>query len=75
MPDRARNEVVDRLNLPENHRAGGRQGVGRFKMSLSAAPFIGRHVISEQKSSRTPAFLELDTFLTGLLDQMAGAKD
>jgi hypothetical protein len=77
MLDRARNEVVDRLNL-----AGklviqcDDKAVRKFKASIvGPALLIGHgYEISETKiDGGVESFLELDQFLTGLLDQMAGA--
>ena len=77
MVDRSRNEVVDRLNL-----AGkiiiqaDDKALRRFKMSVvGSALLVGQgYAISERKiESGVREFLELDQFLTGLLDQMAGA--
>jgi hypothetical protein len=77
MLDRARNEVVDRLNL-----AGkliiqcGEKQVKKFKASIvGPALLIGQEYnIAERKiDGAVEPFLELDQFLTGLLDQMAGA--
>lgn len=77
MLDRARNEVVDRLNL-----AGkiiiqcGDKAAKKFKASIvGPALLIGQEYnIAERKiDGAVEPFLELDQFLTGLLDQMAGA--
>lgn len=77
MLDRARNEVVDRLNL-----AGkliiqaDDKALRRFKMSVVGnALLIGQgYSVTERKiDPNIEAFLQLDQFLTSLLDQMAGA--
>lgn len=77
MLDRARNEVVDRLNL-----AGkliiqaDDKALRRFKMSVVGnALLIGQgYQVTERKiDPNIEAFLQLDQFLTSLLDQMAGA--
>lgn len=77
MLDRARNEVVDRLNL-----AGklviqaDEKALRRFKMSVVGnALLIGQgYNIQERKiEPAVEEFLQLDQFLTSLLDQMAGA--
>lgn len=77
MLDRARNEVVDRLNL------GGKlviqcddKAVRRFKASVvGPALLIGQgYNISERKiDPGVENFMALDQFLTALLDQMVGA--
>lgn len=77
MLDRARNEIVDRLNL-----AGkliiqaDDKALRRFKMSVvGCAMLIGQgYQISERKiDTAIEPFLQLDQFLTSLLDQIAGA--
>lgn len=77
MVDRSRNEVVDRLNLAGKIIIqGDDKAIRRFKMSVvGSALLIGQgYNISERKiESGVREFLELDQFLTGLLDQMAGA--
>lgn len=77
MVDRSRNEVVDRLNLAGKIIVqGDDKALRRFKMSVvGSALLIGQgYQISERKiESGVREFLELDQFLTGLLDQMAGA--
>lgn len=77
MLDKTRNEVVDRLNL------SGKiilqcddKAARRFKMSvIGNALLIGQgYEISERKlDAAVEPFLSLDTFLTGLLDQLVGA--
>ncbi len=77
MLDRARNEVVDRLNLAGKLIIqGDDKALRRFKMSVVGnALLIGQgYNISERKiDAAVEPFMELDQFLTGLLDQMAGA--
>ena len=77
MLDRARNEVVDRMML-----AGkliiqcGAKAIQKFRASIvGPALLIGNeYEISEHKvDSAVEPFIQLDQFLTGLLDQMAGA--
>lgn len=77
MLDRARNEVVDRLNL-----AGkliiqcGEKEIRKFKASIvGPALLIGQNfnIVERKIDPAIEAFIELDQFLTGLLDQMAGA--
>ncbi len=77
MLDRARNEVVDRLNLSGKIIIqGDDKALRRFKMHVVGnALLIGQaYTISEQKlEASVEPFLTLDQFLTSLLDQMAGA--
>lgn len=77
MVDRARNEVVDRLNL------SGKiiiqcddKALRRFKASIvGPALLIGQgYQISERKiETSVKEFLELDQFLTAILDEISGA--
>jgi len=75
--DRARNEVVDRLNLSGKIIIqGDEKQLKRFKMSVVGnAILIGQayNVIEQKFDASVEPFLQLDSFLTGLLDQMAGA--
>lgn len=77
MLDRARNEVVDRLNLSGKIIIqGDDKALRRFKMSVvGAALLIGQaYQVTERKiNPAIEEFLQLDQFLTSLLDQMAGA--
>lgn len=77
MLDRARNEVVDRLNLAGKFIVqADDKALRRFKMSLVGnAILIGQgYNITERKiDPNIEEFLQLDSFLTSLLDQMAGA--
>ena len=77
MLDRARNEVVDRLNLSGKVIIqGDPKALKRFKMSVVGnAILIDQNLqISERKiDPAIQEFLQLDNFLTSLLDQMAGA--
>lgn len=77
MLDRARNEVVDRLNLSGKIIIqADDKAIKRFKMHVVGnALLIGQaYNISEQKlDASVEPFLTLDQFLTSLLDQMAGA--
>lgn len=77
MLDRARNETVDRLML-----AGkliiqcGPKDIQKFRASIvGPALLIGEaYQISEQKvDAAVEPFMQLDQFLTAMLDQMAGA--
>lgn len=75
--DRARNEVVDRLNLSGKIIVqADEKALRRFKMSIVGnIILIGQgYVIADRKidAAVTP-FLELDQFLGALLDQIAGA--
>jgi hypothetical protein len=75
--DKNRNDVVDRLNLAGKVIIqGDEKALARFKMSIVGnAILIGQnYTVAERKfdAAVEPA-LTLDTFLTGLLDQMAGA--
>lgn len=75
--DRARNEVVDRLNLSGKIIIqGDEKQLQRFKMSIVGNAILigaGFTVVEKQLDGSVEPFLQLDAFLTGLLDQMAGA--
>jgi len=75
--DRARNEVVDRLNLSGKIIIqGDEKQLQRFKMSIVGNAILigaGFTVVEKKLDAEVKPFLELDAFLTGLLDQMAGA--
>lgn len=75
--DRSRNEVVDRLNLAGKIViTGDDKHLRKFKMSLVGnAILIGSQFqVSETKlESAVEPFLQLDNFMSSLLDQMAGA--
>jgi len=77
MLDRARNEIVDRLNLAGKIIIqGDDKALRRFKMSVVGnAILIGQgYQITERKiDPGIENFLQLDQFLTSLLDQLAGA--
>jgi hypothetical protein len=77
MLDRARNEVVDRLNMSGKLIVqADDKALRRFKMSVVGnALLIGQgYQISERKlDPGVEEFLQLDEYLTRLLDQMAGA--
>jgi hypothetical protein len=77
MLDRARNEIVDRLNL-----AGkliitcDDKAVRRFKASIVGPALLighGYEVNSQRIDGDVEPFIAMDQFLTGLMDQMAGA--
>ena len=75
--DRSRNEVVDRLNLSGKIIiTGDEKQLSRFRMSVVGnAILIGQayNVIEKKFDAAVEPFMQLDAFLTGLLDQMAGA--
>lgn len=75
--DRSRNEVLDRLNLAGKIIVqGDDKALRRFKMSVVGnALLIGQgYTINERKlDAGVEPFLQLDEFLSQLLDQMAGA--
>lgn len=77
MLDKARNEVVDRLNLSGKIIVQGDvKALRKFKMSVVGnALLIGQEFsVSERKiDAAVEPFLTLDQFLTSILDQMAGA--
>jgi len=77
MLDRARNEVVDRLNLSGKIIIqGDDKALRRFKMHVVGnALLIGQAYTINQREldAAVEPFLTLDQFLTSLLDQMAGA--
>lgn len=77
MLDRARNEVVDRLNLSGKIIIqGDPKSIKKFKMSVVGnALLIDQNFnINERKiDAAVEPFLQLDQFLTSHLDQMAGA--
>jgi len=77
MLDRARNEVVDRMNLAGKIIIqGDDKALRRFKMSIVGnAILIGQgYQVTERKiNPDIESYLQLDQFLTSLLDQMAGA--
>jgi len=75
--DRSRNEVVDRLNLSGKIIIqGDEKQLQRFKMSIVGNAILigaGFTVVEKKLDGNVEPFLQLDAFLTGLLDQMAGA--
>lgn len=77
MLDRARNEVVDRLNLAGKIIIqGDDKALRRFKMSVVGNTILigqGYNISDRKLDPAVEPFLELDEFLTRLLDQMAGA--
>lgn len=75
--DRSRNEVVDRLNLAGKIIIqGDEKQLRKFKMSLVGNAILigeGFDVIERKFDAAVEPFLELDNFLTRLLDQISGA--
>lgn len=75
--DRARNEVVDRLNLAGKIVIqGDDKALKRFKMSVVGNALLigqGYNVLDRKLDPAVEPFLSLDAFLTGLLDQIAGS--
>lgn len=75
--DRARNEVVDRLNLSGKVIIqGDEKQLKRFKMSVVGNAILiaqGFTVLERKFDGAVEPFIAMDGFLTGLLDQMAGA--
>jgi hypothetical protein len=75
--DRSRNEVVDRLNLSGKVIIQADEKVlKRFRMSVVGNAILiaqGYSVLERKLDAAVEPFIELDQFLTGLLDQMAGA--
>ncbi len=77
MLDKARNEVVDRLNLSGKIIIqGDAKAIKKFKMSVVGNVLLidDNFAVSERKiDAGVEPFLALDEFLTQHLDQMAGA--
>lgn len=77
MLDRARNEIVDRLNLSGKLIIqAGDKDIKKFRMSVVGNTILigkGYEVLDRKLNGDVEPFLALDQFLTGLLDQMAGA--
>lgn len=75
--DRARNEVVDRLNLAGKIIIqGDAKALKRFKMSVVGNALLieqGYNISERKLDAAVEPFLSLDGFLTGLLDQIAGS--
>jgi len=75
--DRSRNEVVDRLNLSGKVIIQADEKVlKRFRMSVVGNAILiaqGYSVLERKLDAAVEPFVQLDQFLTGLLDQMAGA--
>jgi hypothetical protein len=77
MLDRARNEVVDRLNLSGKMVIqGDEKALRKFRMSVVGNTILigkGYDVLERKIDGAVEPFLQLDQFLTSLLDQIAGA--
>lgn len=77
MVDRARNEIVDRLNLSGKIIIQCDEKAGRrFKASIVGPALLighGYEVNSMKIDGATEPFIAMDQFLTSLLDQMAGS--
>lgn len=77
MLDRARNEIVDRLNLSGKLVIqADEKALKKFRMSVVGNTILigkGYEVLDRKIEGAVEPFLQLDTFLTGLLDQIAGA--
>ncbi len=77
MLDRARNEIVDRLNLSGKLIIqAGDKDIKKFRMSVVGNTILiqkGYEVLDRKLNGDVEPFLAMDSFLTGLLDQMAGA--
>ncbi len=77
MLDRARNEVVDRLNLSGKIIIqGDAKAIKKFKMSVIGNVLLiddNFNVVERKIDAGVEPFLALDQFLTQHLDQMAGA--
>jgi len=75
--DRSRNEVVDRLNLSGKIIIQADEKVlKRFRMSVVGNAILiaqGYSVLERKLDAAVEPFVQLDQFLTNLLDQMAGA--
>ena len=74
--DRARNEAIDRLQMSGKIIVqGDEQNIDRFKLSVVGNVALipsGFKIEQNRIESSAKEFLELDQFLTGLLDQIAG---
>jgi hypothetical protein len=77
MLDRTRNEVVDRLNLSGKMVIQADEKMLRkFRMSVVGNTILigkGYEVLDRKLNGDVEPFLQLDQFLTGLLDQIAGS--
>lgn len=77
MLDKSRNEVVDRLNLAGKVIIqGDEKQLRKFKMSVVGNALLinnGFTIVNHKLDSGVDAFLALDGFLTGLLDEISGA--
>jgi hypothetical protein len=77
MLDRTRNEVADRLNLSGKLVIqGDEKSLKKFRMSVVGNTILigkGYEVLDRKINGDVEPFLQLDQFLTSLLDQIAGA--
>lgn len=77
MLDRTRNEVADRLNLSGKLVIqGDEKALKKFRMSVVGNTILigkGYEVLDRKIDGEVEPFLQLDQFLTSLLDQIAGA--
>lgn len=77
MLDKSRNEVVDRLNLAGKLIIqGDEKQLRKFKMSVVGNALLisnGFTLVQHKLDSGVEAFLQLDAFLTSLLDEISGA--
>lgn len=77
MLDRARNEIVDRLNLSGKLVIQGDvKALKKFRMQVVGNTILigkGFDVLDRKVDGAVEPFLQLDQFLTSLLDQIAGA--
>jgi hypothetical protein len=77
MVDRARNEVVDRLNLAGKVIVqGDPKQIKKFKMHVVGNVLLmetGFTISSERIDAAVEPFMALDQFMTGILDQKVGA--
>jgi hypothetical protein len=77
MLDRTRNEVADRLNLSGKLVIqGDEKMLKKFRMSVVGNTILigkGYEVLDRKIEGAVEPFLQLDQFLTSLLDQIAGA--
>ena len=77
MLDRTRNEIVDRLNLSGKMVIQcDEKNIKKFRMSVVGNTILigkGYEVLDRKIEGAVEPFLQLDQFLAGILDQLAGA--
>lgn len=77
MLDRTRNEIVDRLNLSGKMVIQcDEKAIKKFRMSVVGNTILigkGYEVLDRKIEGAVEPFLQLDQFLAGILDQLAGA--